>query len=337
MDEIVDANAGNVADVSSQPTGDVSSNAGTGDVATPPPVASPTEGSAEAGTADPVPPATPPVDEFSELYEKLDDPAPVDPAQVQAPSIAPEVSAALESGKYITSPEQIPTAITAANELFAVQKGDLHTGDFIDAFKETDPARYEQILAEAAEYLRAVKPELFGQQQQKQIDPELQKLQQEVQGFKTEQQKQRDAENKQQYERQVSQTRETFASKLGEFTKGTWIEGAESDFSTRVLKQLDNLKISPQQFAEDMRKGNTENLSKAYKAAKNEVLDLVKMYSKNITDHKARARKTTPAAPGQGGGPITSGGGVNRADFPAGPEGLREFQTAYAKATNLFK
>jgi hypothetical protein len=274
-------------------------------------------------------------DPYAGLYETVDgEGGSAEAEQVPPNGLPPEVTEASTQSQFFKDPTSLPAAIKMADELQGVRTGATHVGDFIDAFRGADPQRYASVIEEAKEYLQAVGaiPKIEGDQ--KPVDPAFAAMQKELADIRNAETQRQEAAKKQEFEQQRTATTQKYNEHLSTLTKGTWLEGTEGDFSNRVLSQLDKMGVKPQDFASALAKGDTAQLDKAVKMAKNEVLDMVKMYSKNLLDKKAAFRRTTPASPGQGGGPVSknTSGLPQRSDFPAGDAGESAFHKAMAEA-----
>jgi hypothetical protein len=289
----------------------------------------------DQGTSEPTEP-----DEYADLYEPVED----EPAAVVAPAADTALTEALKTAGYADTPEVAKAAVQDAATLWQVVDGKKDAGEYLDSVRQQYPERFPAMGAELVNYLKwaaekgiidAAKLGInFGpvDPNAPKEDPTVAALRGEVTQMKTAEQQRQEAAQREQQTRVIEQTRTTINGIFAEASKGKWYEG-DTEFHDAVLAQMDKNGVDGKLAQSNMpewRKG----YDKALKQVHNAELKRIAARSKAVIAHQARLRSSTPATPGQKGGPVSGkkSGSIERSAYPEGPDGLRQWQAAQMDA-----
>ena len=257
-----------------------------------------------------------PAPSLDELMASLgtDEPAPADP---NAPAdTEPAIPAEwTQLSPFVTSQEQIPSAIQAATEVWSVMNGQASIKTLFDAAKQGNPAAFEKIASEAREYLgvqqsgpnpletlKTEKPEVYkavndfvtqqtGKGLEGPADPREARLQAIEQRYaQEEQQRQQEA-----YQRQIVAADDAAHSFLTEKLKGTFAEGQNDHFIGLIAQKLGK---NLQQSMQEILAGNTKSLEKALREVQKDETARLRKYNENLVKQYRTQKNMVPATKG---------------------------------------
>jgi hypothetical protein len=283
-----------------------------------------------APAADPAAPAADPNDPYALLEAamraELGEVAPAAPkpgepgapAEGEQPPVPEAFAPALEISSFVKSPEQLQTAVRAADEVWQVATGQVPARQLLEGFKTTSPQQYQAIVADLKDYLgvtgsaapqpgpldalKQANPDAYaqianfveqvtGKPLEGPADPMQARLSTIEQRFAQEEQA-RQAANVNQ---QISKAREVGVNFLTEKLKGTFLEGQTDYVWAQVGAKAD---VSPQQMTEMLLSGKTDKLERAFRAVQKDEATRLQAYNANLIKKHRTLANAVPAVKG---------------------------------------
>jgi hypothetical protein len=211
-----------------------------------------------------------------------------------------EVTRALGISDYVKEPAHLENAVNAASQVWDVASGKAPASGLLEGMRASNPAGYEKMIREdIIPYIEHITGQKLGGTGEQQAPDPVAQLQAKI--AELERAPQVAAQQQAQAAQLSKATADTYA-KLDELAKGTYYEGKGKTLGPELLKQFSAMKVNPDAVMQEVLKGNTATIEKAFKNIQRERIEDAKAYNKwFIADARAK-RNGLPASKGNPSG-----------------------------------
>jgi hypothetical protein len=211
-----------------------------------------------------------------------------------------EVTRILGLSDYVKEPAHLENAVNAATQLWDVASGKAPAAGLLEGMRASNPAGFEDMIRkDIIPYIEQITGQKLGGTGEQQAPDPVAIMQAKL--AELERAPQIAAQQAAQQAQLSKATNDTY-SKLNELAKGSYFEGKGNTLGPQLLKQFSAMKLDTDKVMQQVLKGDTSNIEKAFKNIQKEHLAEAQAYNKWFVGQARAKRNGLPASQGNPSG-----------------------------------
>lgn len=225
---------------------------------------------------------------------------------------------------FVKTPEHVQSAIQAADEVWKVATGQLPARTMLEGFRQANPAQFQAISADIADYLqaqgliqapqnpleglKATHPQVYNavaqfvqQQTGKALEAAPDPYHQRISDLEQTIAAEREEKEVAAYNAQVDAARSKASEWLGNTIKGTFAEGLTDRYiapNGLLWQKAQQMQIPAEKVMGELLSGKTETVEKLWKAVEKDEAAIIRKFNANLVKQHNALKNGVPATKG---------------------------------------